>query len=88
MAIKNHLATITILVRDRQMNVNKVNELLTEKGQIIMARLGVNVEPKCMEHCTGMITIAVKGRKKEIIDLTKKLNSLYGIVAKANIMTE
>lgn len=85
---KKHLATITILVKDRQTNVPAVNQLLTDNGHLIMSRLGVNVEPKCMENCTGMISVAIKGTAKEIKDLTKKLNSLYGIVAKFNIMTD
>ena len=85
---KKHLATITILVKDRQSNVQRVNKLLTDNGYLVMARLGVNVEPKCMEHCVGMITVAIKGSKEEITELTKKLDKLYGIVAKTSIMTE
>lgn len=87
MSEKKHLATITILVKDRQSNVVRINELLTNNGHLIIARLGVNVEPKCIAHCTGMITLAVKGSKKEITELTKKLDKSYGIVAKTNIMT-
>ena len=88
MPSKKHLATITILIKDRQMHSKSVNEMLTENGHLIMARLGVNVQRSCVENCTGMVTVAVKGTTKEINDLTKKLDELYGIVAKANIMTE
>ena len=85
---KKHLATITILVKDRQMNSENVNKLLTENGHLIMSRLGVNVQRSCVENCTGMIAVAIEGTTKEINDLTKKLDELYGIVAKASIMTE
>ena len=85
---KKHLATITILVKDRQTNSENVNKMLTENSYLIMARLGVNVQRSCVENCTGMITAAVEGTTKEINDLTEKLDGLYGIVAKANIMTE
>ena len=85
---KKHLATITILVKDRQTNSENVNKMLTENSHLIMARLGVNVQRSCVENCTGMITLAVEGTAKEINDLTEKLDELYGIVAKANIMTE
>jgi len=88
MAIKKHLGTITILVKDRQVHAEDVNRLLTDNGHMIMARLGVNVQKSCVEHCTGMITITVEATAKEINDLTKKLDKLYGIVAKASIMTE
>ena len=85
---KKHLATITILIKDRQMHAKNVNEMLTENGHLIMARLGVNVQKSCIEHCNAMITIAIEGTSKEINDLTKNLDELYGIVAKSNIMTK
>ena len=85
---KKHLATITILVKDRQTNSENVNKMLTENSHLIMTRMGVNVQRSCIENCTGMITVAIEGTTKEINDLTEKLDGLYGIVAKANIMTE
>ncbi len=85
---KKHLATITILIKDRQTHSKSVNEMLTKNSHLIMARLGVNVQRSCVENCTGMITIAIEGTAKEINDLTKKLDKLYGIVAKTSIMTE
>ncbi|MBU4256919.1 hypothetical protein KJ586_00250 [Patescibacteria group bacterium] len=85
---KKQLAAITILVKDRQKHSNEVQRILTDSGHLIMARLGVNLQRACVENCAGLIVIAVEGTKKEINDLTKKLNKLYGIVAKANIMTD
>lgn len=64
-----------------------MNQLLTEYGYIIMARLGVNVQPACIEHCTGYIALAVKATLSEINKFTQELNALYGIVAKCSIMT-
>ncbi len=85
---KKHLATITILVKDRQVHAKDVQQILTDYGHLVMARLGVNVRKSCVEHCTGLITVAVEGTAEDINDLTKKLDKLYGIVAKVNIMTE
>ncbi len=85
---KKHLATITILVKDRQTHAKNVNEMLTENSHLIMARLGVNAQRSCVENCTGLIAVAVEGTAREINDLTKKLDELYGIVAKFNIMTK
>jgi len=87
MSKKQHLAVISILVEDRQTNAAKMNQLLTDHGHMIMARLGVNVQPACVEHCTGLLAVAVKGDLAEIKLLTKKLNDLYGIVAKVNVMS-
>ncbi len=85
---KEHLATITILVKDRQKNVFSANQLLTENGHLILARLGVNIEPRCIKNCSGLIVIVVRGKGQEIKELSKKLNSLYGIVARLSIMTK
>jgi len=85
---KKHLATITILVKDRQTHVKDVQKILTDNGHLIMARLGVNPQRSCIKNCTGLITVAVEGTADEVNGLTKKLDDLYGIVAKANIMTE
>ena len=85
---KIHLAVISILVEDRQANAIKMNQLLTDSGHLVIARLGVNVQPACIEGCTGLIALAVKGTVLEIKSLTKKLDDLYGLVAKVNILTE
>ncbi len=85
---KKHLATISILVKDRQSHAKDVQQILTDNGHLIIARLGVNVRRSCVEHCTGIITVAVEGTAKEINDLTIKLNKLYGIAAKSCLMTK
>jgi len=85
---KKHLASITILVKDRQTHAKDIQQILTDSGHLIMARLGVNPQRSCVSNCTGLITVAVEGTAKEINGLTRKLNKLYGIVAKKNIMTE
>ena len=82
------MATITILVKDRQTHAGEVQRILTEESRLIIARLGVNVRRACVENCTGLITVAVDGTSREISGLTKKLNKLYGIVAKASVMTD
>lgn len=86
--MKKHLATITILVEDRQTHAQDLQNILTENGHLIMARLGVNPQRQCIEHCTGFMVVAVEGTVKEISGLTKKLDSLYGIVAKSCVMTK
>lgn len=88
MTNKKQLGTITILVEDRQSHAADVQQLLTDHGHLISARLGVNVQPMCIEHCTGLIVVAISASTKQINDLTKQLNKLYGIVAKASIVTK
>ena len=88
MSEKKHLATVSILVKDRQSHAGDVQTILTKHGHLILARLGVNVQRACIEHCTGFITVAVEGTAKEISAMTKELDELYGIVAKECLMTE
>ena len=85
---KRHLGTISILVKDRHSQAPDINQLLTDHGNIILARLGLNVQPRCIDHCKAMITVVVEGSSKEISELTKKLDEIYGIVAKSKIMTD
>lgn len=84
---EKQLGTITILVEDRQSHAADVQQILTDNGHLISARLGVNVQPMCIEHCTGLIVVAIAATSKQIKDLTNKLNKLYGIVAKSSIVT-
>lgn len=86
--MKKHLGTITILVKDRQMHASDVQKLLTDNANLIMARLGVNVQRSCVKNCTGMITVAVEGTARQINKLTKEIDNLYGIVAKSSIVTD
>lgn len=88
MAIKKHLATISILVKDRQMHAQDVQKILTENAHLIFSRTGINVQRSCVEHCTGVIAVVLEGTKKEITSLTKKFDEFYGIVAKSTILTD
>jgi len=85
---KKYLATITILIKDRQNHAPEVNKILTDNGYLIIARLGVNLQKRCAENCTALITVVIEGNNKEIKKITDELDKLYGIVAKVNIMTE
>lgn len=88
MEAKKHLGAITILVKDRQTHAQDVQRILTDNGHLILARLGVNAQRACIEHCTGIIAIMVEGTVREINTLAKQIDGLYGIVAKAVIATE
>ncbi len=86
--MKKHLATITILTKDRYNNAGKIQEILTENGNLIMARMGVNPQRACVKGCTGLVAVVVEGEIKEINLLTKNLDKLYGVVARSVIITK
>ncbi|MCD4760724.1 hypothetical protein K8R42_02385 [bacterium] len=85
---KKHLGTITILLKDRHNYAVETQQIFTEHGQMILARTGVNPSRSCVKGCSGLISLFVEGTAKEIADLTKQLNKLYGVVAKKIIITD
>lgn len=88
MSAKKHLGTISILMKDRHNYAVEVQKILTENGHLIMARMGVNPARTCVKNCTGIMSLIVEGTAKEINDLNKKLNKLYGVVSKSVIITK
>ncbi len=86
--MKEHLATITVLTKDRHANAQEIQKILTESGHLIMARLGVNPSRACVKGCAGLMTLAVTGTAGEINSLTKKLDKIYGVVARNIIITK
>jgi metal-responsive CopG/Arc/MetJ family transcriptional regulator len=86
--MKKYLGTITILIKDRQANVDALQRLLTDHGHYIHARLGINLEPTCLAHCLGFITLVVEGTDKEIEALKEKIAALEGMTVKSLIVTE
>ena len=85
---KKHLGTISILMKDRHNYALEVQEVLTANGHLIIARMGVNPARTCVKNCMGIITLIVEGTAKEINALTKKLDKIYGAVAKKIIITD
>jgi len=82
------LGTITILSGDRHNSSEAMNKLLTKHGHQIMARLGVNVVPKCTERCPGLIALAVDSTREELEEITKELKAIPDIKATLCIMLE
>jgi metal-responsive CopG/Arc/MetJ family transcriptional regulator len=81
------VGSITILIKNRQAHSNEINRLLTENASLIIARLGVNLQRKCIEKCSAMIVIAVEGEIEKIEELEKKLKQI-GVAVRLNIMTD
>lgn len=80
------LASITILIKNRQKNIAPLNKLLSQHAHIVIARLGVNLKRHCLKGCAGLICLIVEDSKKEIDQLVKKLNNLKDITTKNTII--
>ena len=84
--MKKYLATLSLVVTDRQANVAGVNRILTNHGHLIMSRLGVNPNQACLAHCLGIIILVLSGEKTKMQKLVTDLNRLKGIKTKLSIM--
>ncbi len=73
------LASITILSTNRQKVARELNELFTNNGHLIMSRMGVNVQQKCLEHCPGMIILAIKAEQEKINKFIEDLKEIQEI---------
>ncbi|KKS42789.1 hypothetical protein A3E04_00080 [Candidatus Kuenenbacteria bacterium RIFCSPHIGHO2_12_FULL_42_14] len=83
---KKYLATLSLLIADRQVNIHRVNQILTANGHIIMSRLGVNPNTACLAHCLGLIILALAGEKIKIQKLATALSRLKGVKVKLFFM--
>lgn len=84
--MKKYLATLSLLITDRQANVAKVNQLLTQNGHLILSRLGVNPNAACLAHCLGIMVLVLAGDKTKLQQLSTNLSRLKGVQVKLSFL--
>lgn len=87
MTSKIQLATISILIKNREVYGDKVQKILSDNSRLVISRMGVNVQPKCISDCLGVVTVVAQGTKNELEVLTKKIKAIKGVSVKLNILT-
>jgi putative iron-only hydrogenase system regulator len=70
---------VGIIIEDRKKAAHEVNDLLSEHGEIIVARVGL---PYKERHCS-VITLIVDATTDELGALTGKLGVLDGVSVKS-----
>ncbi|ABN51888.1 MAG TPA: CopG family transcriptional regulator [Hungateiclostridium thermocellum] len=75
---ENRIAVIGIVIHNREESSRKVNEILSDYGNIIVGRMGVPYKEKGI----SVIAIIVDGTTDEIGALTGKLGNINGVKAK------
>ncbi len=73
------IGTVTIIITDRKNSAAKVNDLLSEFGDLIVGRLGIPYEPKSIH----IISLIINGSTDQIGALTGRLGSLSGVEVKS-----
>ncbi|MCQ2551068.1 MAG: iron-only hydrogenase system regulator [Clostridia bacterium] len=76
--MEERVAVISIILEDKR-NAPKVNEILHDFSEYIIARMGIPYEKKGL----SLISIAVDGPMDKISALSGKLGSLDGVSTKA-----
>ena len=70
---------IGIIIEDRKKSAGDVNQILSDHGDVIVARMGVPYKEK---HC-AVITLIVDATTDELGALTGKLGALSGVSVKS-----
>jgi putative iron-only hydrogenase system regulator len=70
---------VGIIIEDRKKSAPLVNDVLTEFGELIVARMGV---PYNQKHCS-VITLVVDTTTDQLGALTGKLGGISGISVKS-----
>ena len=79
--MKKDIGTITIIV-ENQDSVSKINDYLSDFGELILGRIGVPHRPEQL----GIISIIVEGTSDQLGSLAGKLGMLDGVKTKSMIM--
>lgn len=77
--MEKRIGTITIIITNRASQSEKVNKILSEFGNIIIARLGVPYAQRNL----NIIALIVHASTDEIGALTGKLGALTGVQVKS-----
>jgi hypothetical protein len=85
---KEYLASLNILVNDREVNAPEINEIITKNGRLVLARLGMHLSRKCVKNCSGLITLIAEGEKKELEKLAKDFSKYKFAVVKLCLISE
>ena len=84
MNTEKRLGFAGIIVEDRDTGAAKVNEILHEYADIIVARVGI---PYMKKNCC-VITLVVDASNDEIGSLSGKLGSIPGVSVKTGLAKE
>lgn len=77
--MNKRLGFVGIILEDRRKSAGQVNAILSECGEMIVARMGLPYKEK---HCS-VITIIVDATTDELGTLTGKLGAIEGVSVKS-----
>lgn len=85
---KEYLGTLNILVSEREVNAPEINNVITKFGHLVRARLGIHLQPKCVKGCSGLITLVVQGKTKELESFSKEVKKFKFTLTKLCLISK
>jgi putative iron-only hydrogenase system regulator len=82
--MEKRLGFIGIIIEDRKKAAPEVNKILTEYGELIIARTGI---PYPRRKCC-VITLIVEGTNDELGAMTGKIGKVAGVAVKSALAKE
>jgi len=79
---ENRVAVIGIIINNREESAKKVNDILSNFGEIIVGRMGIPYKEKHL----SVISIIADGTNEQIGALTGKLGNIKGVKVKVALM--
>ncbi len=79
--MESRLGFIGIIVSDRKKSASEVNRILSESGEIIVARTGI---PYAKKNCC-VITLIVDATSDQVGALTGRLGKVPGVSVKSSL---
>lgn len=78
------IGSIVIIIKERLESVKKLNTILSDYSEIIIARLGLPFKEKNLH----IINLIVNGSNDEIGALTGKVGNVHGVTVKSVLAKE
>jgi putative iron-only hydrogenase system regulator len=73
------IGVVSIIIHNRKESAMRVNEILTQHGDVIIGRMGIPYEPKSI----NIIALIINGTTDDIGALTGKLGVLADVEVKS-----
>lgn len=81
MEMQRRIAVVGLVIANREEAANRVNEVLTQYGTLIVGRMGIPYREKHI----SIISLIVDGTTDEISSMTGKLGNIRGVKVRSAV---
>ncbi|MFW5993913.1 MAG: TM1266 family iron-only hydrogenase system putative regulator [Halanaerobiaceae bacterium] len=75
------IGVVGIVIEDRKEVAEKLNQILSESGEIILGRMGI----PSREYDLSMLSLIVEGTPDQVAGMTGKIGNLPGVSIKSTL---